>query len=137
MMKKFVFFCLNMIYVQGFLNSCMPNVCIIKTGNGNPDLLPVISKRMLQNTNAVVICDDKVNNNIKEIINCHSMYLDSSYTDKQELLSNVAAHLLNHRPVYRLMPEDQTLENVEITEYKRWGVEITMIPCVKDNIKYY
>jgi hypothetical protein len=33
--------------------------------------------------------------------------------------------------------EDETIENVEITAYKRWGIEIAMIPCVKDNIKYY
>jgi siroheme synthase len=125
-------------YTNAFLNSCMPNVCIIKTGCGDPNLLPVITKRLLSNDNAIAIYSDEVSRDIVSLINCHTAIKESNFdNNNDELLSYSASCLLNHHPIYRILPYNKDISLRELNTYKKWGLEITIIPGISDTITNY
>ena len=127
-------------YSSAFLNNCMPNICIIKTGCGDPNLLPVITKKLFSNENAVAIYNDEVSTDIISLIKCRTVIKESNFdidNSDDDILSYSASCLLNHHPIYRILPYNKDISVYELNTYKKWGLEITIIPGISDLIKNY
>jgi len=123
--------------VDAFIPLCNPNVCIFNTGPGQANLLTLATNKMLKNNNALVICNDNVSDDIKEIINCHKLKTVSEYQDLDDMLTEAATELLNEHPVYRVMENENDINNIELSVYKKWGMEVLIFPGVINKIEEY
>lgn len=113
------------------------NVCVFKTGPGQVNLLTLTTNKMLKNNNAFVICNDNVSNDIKSLINCHKIATVSQYDDLEDMMTDIAVELLNEHCLYRVLPHDEDINKIELSVYKKWGLQVIMFPGVNENIQEY
>ena len=134
--KIFISFVICKI-AHGFIPQQNVNVCVFKTGPGQVNLLTLATNKMLKTNDAFVICNDNVSDDIKSIINCHKMTTVSEYKDLDDMMTDAATELLNEHSIYRVMPYDEDINKIELSVYKKWGLQVLMFPGVNENIQEY
>jgi len=113
------------------------NICVFKTGPGQVNLLTLATNKMLKINNAFVICNDNVSDDIKSIINCHKITTVSEYEDLEDMITDAATELLNQHSLYRVLSYDEDINKIELSVYKKWGLQVLIFPGVNENIQEY